>query len=184
VTAVFSKQSRYRLVPDVTVPDARGRLVLAKDVRLLPDVTGTFRHTVVANDRLDQLAFTYYGQPLQFWRICDANPDVLSPLALLGQEAVVTTRFPVTPPPGDPPWSTLLRVLAGTVGVDAVTVAEEEAVTPQRRTVTRTVLITYNRFNTDAGGLAELIVSAGFTVDEPRDVGRLGQSIVIPVAPG
>jgi hypothetical protein len=184
VTAVFSKQSRYRLVPDVTVPDARGRLVLAKDVRPLPDVTGTYAHTVVANDRLDQLAFTYYGQPLQFWRICDANPDFLSPLALLGQEAVVTTRFPVTPPPGDPPWSTLLRVLGGTVGVDAVTVVEEETVVRERHAVDRAVVVTYNRVNTDASALAELIAGAGFAVDEPSDVGQLGQSIVIPVAPG
>ena len=40
-----------------------------------------------AGDRLDQLAYKYYGQPLQWWHICDANPDFLSPLAPLGRGA-------------------------------------------------------------------------------------------------
>ena len=58
VVGMFSNSSRYRNVPDVAVPDARGRIVLSKDIRPLPEVTGTFRHTVNASDRLDQLAFT------------------------------------------------------------------------------------------------------------------------------
>ena len=60
---MFSKQSRYRRVPDIAVPDARGRVLAAKDIRPLPDVTGTFRHTVNSGDRLDQLAYSYYGEP-------------------------------------------------------------------------------------------------------------------------
>jgi nucleoid-associated protein YgaU len=31
-------------------------------------------HRVVAGDRLDLLAARYFGDPLQFWRIADANP--------------------------------------------------------------------------------------------------------------
>jgi hypothetical protein len=181
---VFGRQSRYRDVPDVTVPTARGRLVLAKDTRPLPDVTGTFRHTVSANDRLDQLAWTYYGQPLQFWRICDGNPDFLSPLALIGQEAVVTTRFPVTSPDDDPPWSAVLRELADTVGVDAVTVADQEFVTGHGVRVERALVVTYNRFNTDLGALADVIADAGFAVGQPLEGGQLGQPIVIPTAAG
>ena len=84
VTPMFSKISRYRKVPDVTAPDARDGCWPPRTLRLLPEVTGSFRHTVDAGDRLDQLAYTYYGQPLQWWRICDANPEFLSPLALLG----------------------------------------------------------------------------------------------------
>jgi nucleoid-associated protein YgaU len=38
-------------------------------------------HRVVAGDRLDLLAARYFGDPLQFWRIADANssssPDEL-----------------------------------------------------------------------------------------------------------
>ena len=102
---MFSKISRYRKVPDVTAPDARGRMLAAKDLRLLPDVTGTFRHTVDGGDRLDQLAYKYYGQPLHWWNICDANPEFLSPLALLAKDPIVTARFPVTVASEPPPWA-------------------------------------------------------------------------------
>lgn len=30
-------------------------------------------HTVVAGERIDHLADRYYGDPLKFWLICDAN---------------------------------------------------------------------------------------------------------------
>ncbi len=92
---MFTKISRYYKVPDVAVPDAQGRVLASKDLRLLPEVTGTFRHRVQAGDRLDHLAHKYYSQPLQWWHICDANPEFLSPLALLGEEAIVTARFPL-----------------------------------------------------------------------------------------
>ena len=52
---MFSKISRYRNIPVVTAPDASGRELAAVDIRLLPDVTGDFRHTVDGGDRLDQL---------------------------------------------------------------------------------------------------------------------------------
>ena len=53
-----------------------------------------------------------------------------------------------------------------------------------RPAVDRAVVVTYNRVNTDASALAALVARAGFAVDEPSDVGQLGQPIVIPVAPG
>jgi nucleoid-associated protein YgaU len=39
-------------------------------------------HRVVAGDRIDLLAARYYGDPLQSWRIADANPT-LDPHALI-----------------------------------------------------------------------------------------------------
>lgn len=189
---MFSKQSRYRRVPDVTVPDARGRLVFSKDIRLLPEVTGTYRHTVEAGDRLDQLAWTYYGQPLQYWRICDANPVSLSPLALVGQEVLVTTRFPVTSPADDLPWAALLTALSATVGVDDVAIVEKTTLEQQLRTVgdeevtvtaerfARAVVITHNRVNVDAAALAAVIAGVGFRVGPPVDAGPIGQPIVVP----
>ena len=68
----------------------------SKTLRLLPQVSGTFRHTVEDVDRLDHLAYKYYQQPRKWWRISDANPEFLSPQALLGKEPIVTDRFPVT----------------------------------------------------------------------------------------
>ncbi len=39
-------------------------------------------HRVVLGERLDQLAHRYYGDPLKFWLICDAN-DALFPEDLM-----------------------------------------------------------------------------------------------------
>lgn len=191
---MFSKQSRYRRVPDIAVPDARGRVLAAKDIRPLPDVTGTFRHTVNSGDRLDQLAYSYYGEPLQYWHICDANPQFLSPLALLGAEPVTTSRFPVAVLAGDPPWAAALSALSATLGVEEATVEEEVDLVEQRQTVGgqhvavvvrrfgRALLVAYNRLTVDAATLSAVITAAGFTVGPPVDSGQLGQQIVIPPA--
>jgi hypothetical protein len=191
---MFSKISRYRNLPDVTVADAKGRVLAAKDLRLLPDVSGTFRHTVNAGDRLDQLAYKYYGQPLQWWNICDANPDFLSPLATLGLEPVVTTLFPVTVSAA-PPWAALFRAVPAIPGVEDVQIAEEVKLIPQQTTVggqtvtvltdqfSRAVLVTYNRLTVTAAAIAAAITAAGFQVAPFSDLGQLGQEIVIPPKP-
>ncbi|MGH3901050.1 MAG: hypothetical protein ACRDTA_22950 [Pseudonocardiaceae bacterium] len=190
---MFGKLSRYRRVHDIAIPDAGGRVAAAKDIRPLPEVTGTFRHTVDAGDRLDQLAYRYYSQPLHYWHICDANPDFLSPLALLDDEPVATTRFPVTVA-GVPPWAALFQALAGVVGVEDVAVVEDVALEPERQVVngqqvtvvverpSRAVRVTYNRLNITAEALAGRIRAVGFGVGPPIDVGQLGQEIVIPPA--
>lgn len=191
---MFSRISRYRTVPDIAVVDARGRVLAAKDVRPLPEVSGTFRHTVTSGDRLDQLAFAYYGQPLQFWHICDANPQFLSPLAMLDEEPVVTTRFPVSVTSGPPPWTRVLRALAATVGVEDAAVEEDVDLVERRQTVDgqpvtvvverfrRALRVTANRLVVDPAALRAVIEAAGFTVGAPEDVGQLGQQIVIPPA--
>ena len=191
---MFSNLSRYASVPDVVAPDPRGRMLAAKDFRPLPEVTGTFTHTVDAGDRLDQLAATYYGQPLHYWHICDANPRFLSPLGLLGREPTVTTRFPLTGPAGPPPWGALLRKLSSTVGVIAASPTEEVTLVPQTQSIggkpvtvlvehfIRAVTVTYNNVNVDARALRAAITTTGFAVGPPVDGGQLGQQIVIPAA--
>lgn len=173
---MFSKRSRYRATPDVAVLDAKGRVLPSKALRLLPDVTGTFRHTVAAGDRLDQLAFRYYSQSVQWWRICDAGPQVLSPLDLLGQGPLVTARFPVAVA-GDPPWAALRTALAAQPAVaDALF---QEDVDGDR--VTRAVLVTYNPRGVTSETLAQAIVDAGLQVTgPPAAAGQVGQEIVIP----
>jgi phage tail protein X len=176
---MFSNTSRYRAVPDEVVTDARDRTVVARGLRPLPATTGVLTHVINAGDRLDQLAFAYYGRPLHYWRICDANPGFLSPLALLGREPLVTTYFPVSEPDTGPPWARALRVLSDTVGVVDVSVIDEPV--PPRRTA---LLVRHNRLDVDAGELAEVIGSAGFTVGTPAERGRVGATILIPPAPG
>lgn len=49
-------------------------------------------HTVVQGDRLDNLTHKYFGDPEQFWRVCDAN-GVMRPRELaerVGRELRIT----------------------------------------------------------------------------------------------
>ena len=117
---MFSKLSRYRRLPDERTVDAQGRTLGSKSLRLLPEAPGDFRHTVEQGERLDHVAHEYYRQPRKWWRICDANPEFLSPLALLGHEPLVTARFALTFRGLSPPWWRLVRDLPQEAGVVAV----------------------------------------------------------------
>lgn len=190
---MFSKTSRYRKLPDVITLDAKGRRLAVKELRLLPQVTAVFRHTVKAGERLDQLAYQYYKQPRKWWLICDANPQFLSPVALLGQEVIVSARFPVTVTHGgDPPWADLCQRLRALIGVEDVRIEETVEQTPQQQTVgsrkvtvwiehyQRAVLVTYNQFSVDIPSLVSAMVAAGFDPRQPTVISQLGQPIVIP----
>ena len=191
---MFSKLSRYYKVPNVTVPDAQGRVLASKDLRLLPQVNGTFKHTIQASDRLDHLSCKYYDQPVQWWQICDANPEFLSPLALLGDEVIVMTRFPLKVTSGElPPWEALFRELYDVLGVEDVQVIENVEIVPEEQSVdgqTVTVFVDryswevcviYNCLNTNRETLAERIEAAEFKkVEGPVDIGQLGREIIIP----
>ena len=74
--------SRYRTPPHVTGPDAHGRITLAVDARPLPSAHGTYHHILSDGDRIDAVAAKYYGDPLAWWQISDANPETLSPWSL------------------------------------------------------------------------------------------------------
>jgi hypothetical protein len=145
-------------------------------------------HTVQAGDRLDQLAATFYGQPLHYWRICDANPDFLSPLALLDQDAVLTLRFPLVAPAGPPPWAALIATLTSTVGVREVTVLEDiELVrTPGSDVVTeqpvRAVLVTYHSAHLVERTIRDAIATTAFAPGIADRLSQLGRQIAIPTA--
>jgi phage tail protein X len=189
---MFSKTSRYWAVPDITVPDSYGRVLPAKDIRLLPTVTGTFQHLVSQGDRLDQLAYTYYGQPLDWWHISDANPGILSPLALLGDDAVTTIRLPVAVTSGTPSWAGLLSGLSVLTGVEHVTieteaqyVAQTQQVNGQDVTVVvellvSAVVVRFNSLVTSADAINGAITAAGFQPGAGEQIGQLGQQIIIP----
>lgn len=192
--AMFGKLSRYRRVPDVAAPDASGRVVASKDFRALPAVTGTFRHTVDAGDRLDQLAHSYHDEPLRYWHICDANPDFLSPLDLLDGEPVITVRVPVTAPGGGPPWAAALNSLRTLIGVQQATAIEDVTLVEVPRTIggkqvivveelfDRAIVVAYHRAELDVPAIVATIGSTGFDTGMPVEGGQLGQRIVIPPA--
>ena len=98
---LFPAGSRYHGVEHATriMPD--GSTVVYLRRRFVPpperfeDVTS---HTVTQGDRLDLLSARYFGDPLLFWRICDANA-AMRPSALL-QDPGETLR--ITLPEGLP----------------------------------------------------------------------------------
>lgn len=189
---MFSRASRYYKLPDIVTTDARGRTLVSKTLRLLPPVSGAFRHTLEDTDRLDHLAYKYYRQPRKWWQISDANPEFLSPQALLGKGPVVTERLPLTFPGARPPWSTLVRELAGRVGVEDVHILEETRLVPKTQvldgqTLTvhveqfeRAVVVTYNQLNLSPADLTSAVKAAGFVAGQAERVGRVGKQIIIP----
>ncbi len=85
---MFERASRYSDLPvaslKVRQPDGTTGDVRYVRRRLIPPsgrVTKIAEHTVAQGDRIDNIAARYLGDPLQFWRICDAN-NVLSPQEL------------------------------------------------------------------------------------------------------
>ncbi|MET0622215.1 MAG: tail protein X [Pyrinomonadaceae bacterium] len=80
---MFSKASRYKSTPESAALDAGGRRQPGKELRVTPAARGALLHTVAEGDRLDLLAFRYYGDASKWWQICDANPRPEFPTELL-----------------------------------------------------------------------------------------------------
>lgn len=95
---MFTSTSRYASVADGIYQDPSGRQFPYKLLRLIPSAPTLQVHTVVQEDRLDLLAFTFYTDPEQFWRICDAN-GALRPEELTES---IGRRLRITLPEGIP----------------------------------------------------------------------------------
>lgn len=99
--SAFAPSSRYYGLPTAQFTLADGRTVVFVTRRFLPP-TENFAvlqtHTVVAGDRLDNLAAHYLGDAEQSWRLCDANGAML-PEAMVGN---VGGQFDITLPEGVP----------------------------------------------------------------------------------
>jgi len=87
---MFDATSRYAELPtetlSVTDADGQARTVRYVRRRFVPpppgdDAATLAEHTVSENERLDNITARYLGDPLQFWRLCDAN-NVLRPAEL------------------------------------------------------------------------------------------------------
>jgi nucleoid-associated protein YgaU len=78
-TPPFDPSSRYYGIETVTIELPGGRTVSYVRRRFIaqPSRFETLtQHTVSAGDRIDNVAAQYYGDPLQYWRICDANAAI------------------------------------------------------------------------------------------------------------
>ena len=97
----FPPNSRYAQTPVTTLIATDGRMVAYLRRRFVPppERFALLReHTVVQGDRLDTLAAAHLGDPLLFWRICDAN-GAIRPEALT---ETVGRRLRITLPEGVP----------------------------------------------------------------------------------
>jgi hypothetical protein len=80
----FAPNSRYYGLPTLSLalPDGTTRAYLARRFVPRPERFAFLsEHLVAQDDRLDSLAARYFGDPVLFWRLCDANralrPDEL-----------------------------------------------------------------------------------------------------------
>ena len=71
---ILSDRSRY-VSARPFVPPLPGRELIRP--REIPPTTGVVEHTVAAGDRPDLLARHYYGDARLWWRILDANPQLV-----------------------------------------------------------------------------------------------------------
>lgn len=73
---MFARGSRYQQTRPYVFedPTVGFRGVRPRPIAAAP---GVLEHTLRAWDRLDLLALHYYNDPKRWWRIVDANPDIL-----------------------------------------------------------------------------------------------------------
>ena len=95
---MIDSTSRYASLKTKTLtvpgPDGEPREIRYLERRILPASGGgttIVEHRVVEGDRLDRLTAKYTGDPLQFWRVADAN-DAMRPEELtdeIGRRIVI-----------------------------------------------------------------------------------------------
>lgn len=85
---MFEATSRYAPVETATLTrvdaDGRPRAIAYKRRRFVPSARGMttlVEHRYADGERLDTIAARYFGDPTQFWQICDAS-EVLRPSEL------------------------------------------------------------------------------------------------------
>jgi len=95
----FAPNSRYYGLSTTTITTSDGRMLSHLTRRFVPlpeDFSLLQTHSVVQNDRLDSLAAKYFGDPLLYWRICDAN-RAMRPAELT---ETIGTQLSITLPAG------------------------------------------------------------------------------------
>lgn len=76
MSRTFSPSSRYANVPTrrYVAPDGREIVYVAARILPAPERLAPMTiHRVEQAERVDLLGARYYGDPEQYWRICDAN---------------------------------------------------------------------------------------------------------------
>jgi nucleoid-associated protein YgaU len=75
--------SRYADSDVSYILDARSGIAQATVLRQNPEVDEPAQYGRVyfwkEGDRLDRVSYSFYGSALEWWRIIDANPEILNP---------------------------------------------------------------------------------------------------------
>lgn len=98
---LFPPTSRYHNTEMATLTLEDGRELNYLKRRFVPSperFTLLQEHVVTQGERLDNITAQYLGDPLQFWRICDAN-TAMNPPELTGE---IGRRLRITMPEGIP----------------------------------------------------------------------------------
>ena len=71
---MFTSTSRYARVAEAIYADRFGQLHPYTLLRPFPpEAPLRQQHVLTDGERLDLVAYRFYGDPEQFWRICDGN---------------------------------------------------------------------------------------------------------------
>ncbi len=97
---MFDPTSRYYKIDQatltVTSPDGLPREIRYVRRRFIPSADAMptlLEYTVIQSDRLDNLTARFLGDPMQFWRVCDAN-NIMRPEELEQIGRVVKIALP------------------------------------------------------------------------------------------
>jgi hypothetical protein len=163
---MFDKGSRYRKVPESSPVDARGERQRGKELRVIPRTTGRFTHTVREGERLDLLAFKYYGDPTRWWQICDANPEEPYPPNLLDRRPLVAERFVLEYAATAARYKQLFDALDDLEAISEVTPLEQLSEAPPASPpfLETTVVVVYTTASATRDQIVEEIKSAGFNL--------------------
>jgi hypothetical protein len=163
---MFSKGSRYRKVPESSPVNAQGERQRGIDLRVIPRADGRFAHTVREGERLDLLAFKYYGDPTRWWQVGDANPKESYPPDLLDRRPVVAERFVLEYATFAARYAQLFAALAAVGAVSQVTPLENLSEAPSTAPLflETTVLVTYPEAVSTRDRIVDEIEASGFNL--------------------
>ena len=108
---MFTKGSRYRSLTQSSSLTADGERLQGVDLRVIEERRGTFLHTVQGGDRLDLLAYKYYGDSTKWWQICDANPTAVFPIDLVDFSPLAEQQIQLFHPDSESRYQSLIPAL-------------------------------------------------------------------------
>lgn len=91
---MFDHSSRYYGIDTASYPLPDGQIIAYARRRFLPQgesLQVLAEIMVTPDDRIDLIASRVYGDPLAFWRLCDAN-NAMDPLDMMADAAADPTR--------------------------------------------------------------------------------------------